>query len=65
MFSFQIEFQRVVFTPCGLFVLKLISKDLGIKKLQSNPVNPDTEGVIESVRINGVSVLSGLNFKKM
>ena len=26
----------------------------------SNPVNTDTEGVIESVRINKVSVLSGL-----
>ena len=27
--------------------------------LQSNPVNTDTEGAIESVRINGVSLLSG------
>ena len=35
---------------------------------QSNPVNTDTGeggGGIESVRINGVSVLSGLNLKKM
>ena len=49
----------MVFTPCGLFVLKLISEDLGIKKLQSNPIKTDTEGVIESVHING------LNLKKM
>ena len=39
-------------------------QDSGIKKLQSNPIKTDTERVIESVRINGVSVLSGLNFKK-
>ena len=56
MLSFQIEFQRVVFTPCGIFVLKLIPEDLGLKKLQSKPTKTDTEGVIESVRINGVSV---------
>ena len=31
----------------------------------SNPFNKDTEGVIESVRINKVSVLSGLNLEKM
>ena len=54
--SFQIEFQRVVFTTCGIFVLKLIPEDLGLKKLQSKPTKTDTEGVIESVRINGVSV---------
>ena len=29
--------------------------------MQSNPVNTDTEGAIESVRINGVSVLTGRN----
>ena len=34
-------------------------------KLQSNPVNIGTEGAIESVHINGVSVLSGLNLEKM
>ena len=34
-------------------------------KLQSNPVNTGTEGAIESVHINGVSVLSGLNLEKM
>ena len=33
--------------------------------MQSNPVNTDTEGAIESVRINGVSVLSRLNLEKM
>ena len=32
---------------------------------QSNTVNTDTKGVIESVRINKVSVLSGLNLEKM
>ena len=34
-------------------------------KLQSNPVNTDSEGAIESVHINGVSVLSGLSLEKM
>ena len=29
------------------------------KYIQSNPVNTDTEGAKESIRINGVSVLSG------
>ena len=33
--------------------------------LQSNPVDTDTGGVIESVRINWVSVLSRLNWEKM
>ena len=28
-------------------------------QIQSNPINMDTEGTMESVRINGVSVLSG------
>ena len=33
--------------------------------VQSNPVNMDTEGAIESVRsVNGVSVLTGLNLEK-
>ena len=31
----------------------------------SNPVNIETEGAIESVRFNGVSVLSGLNLEEM
>ena len=30
-----------------------------------NPVNTDSEGAIETVRIIGVSVLIGLNLKKM
>ena len=34
-------------------------------KLQSNRVNTGTEGAIERVHINGVSVLSGLNLEKM
>ena len=33
--------------------------------LQSNPDNADTEGTIESLRINGVSAISGLNSEKM
>ena len=36
----------------------------GYLQLQSNSVNTDTEGAIESVHINGVSLLSGLNLKK-
>ena len=36
-----------------------------IKLIQSNSVNTDTEGATESVCINGVSVLSGLNLEKM
>ena len=31
--------------------------------MQSNPVNTDTEGAIESFRINGVSVFSRLNLE--
>ena len=34
-------------------------------KLQSNPLNTGIEGGIDSVLINGVSVLSGLNLGKM
>ena len=33
--------------------------------VRSNSVNTDTERPIESVRINGVSVLGGLNLEKM
>ena len=33
--------------------------------IQSNSVNMDIERVIESVRIDGVSVLSGLNLETM
>ena len=33
--------------------------------LRSNPVNTDTEGAIESVHINGVSVLSEVNLEKI
>ena len=36
-----------------------------IKHIPSNPVNTDTEGPIESVRINRVSALRGLNLEKM
>ena len=34
-------------------------------KLQSNTVNTGTQGAIESVHINGVSVFSGLTVEKM
>ena len=30
-----------------------------------NPINTDTDGAIESVPINGVSALGGLNLEKM
>ena len=33
--------------------------------LQSNPVNTDTKGAIESVCINRVSILSEVNLEKM
>ena len=33
--------------------------------IQSDPVNTDIEGSVESVRINEVTVLSGLNLEKM
>ena len=33
--------------------------------MQLIPLNTDTEGSIESTRIEGLSVLSGLNLKKM
>ena len=36
-----------------------------INEFQSNPVNTDTKGALESFRINRVSVLSGLNLRKM
>ena len=33
--------------------------------MQSNLINMDTEGAIESPHINGVSVLNGLNLEKI
>lgn len=33
--------------------------------MQSNPVNSDNDGAIESTWINGVFELSGLNLEKM
>ena len=36
----------------------------GNYQIQSNPVNTDNEGTIESVCINGVSVLEGLEKEK-
>ena len=35
------------------------------QEMQSKPINTDTEGATESVHINRVSVLSGLNLEKM
>ena len=35
------------------------------KSVQWNPVNTDTNGTCPSVRINGVSVLSGLSEKTL
>ena len=34
-------------------------------KITVNPIIMDTDGAIQSVHINGVSVLSRLNFEKM
>ena len=34
-------------------------------RVQLNHVNTDTEGVVERVHVNEVSVLSGLNLKKV
>ena len=47
------EFLRIFLKSCLLFLI------------QSNPVDKDTEGAIESVRFKGVSILSGLNLEKM
>ena len=33
--------------------------------IQSSPISMDTVGAIESVLINGLSLLSGLNLEKM
>ena len=34
-------------------------------EMQSKPLNMVTEGVMESVRVNGVTVLSRLNLEKI
>ena len=36
-----------------------------VKPVQSNPVILDTEGAIENVHIDEVSIISGLNLEKM
>ena len=33
--------------------------------IQTSPIDTDTEGVIESIQINMLSVLSGLNWEKL
>ena len=48
----------MLFFSC--YIQKLIQD-----RVQSNHVNTDTEGAVERVLINGVSVLSGLNLKKV
>ena len=42
-----------------------IKGDKDLSQLQWNPVNTDTNGTCPSVRINGVSVLSGLSEKTL
>ena len=37
----------------------MMLKYLIFRQVQSNPVNTDSKGAIESVRVYGVSVLSG------
>ena len=49
-------------------ILTFIYVKIQLQKLmivQPYPTNTDTEGVIESVHINKVSILSGLNLEKM
>jgi len=48
--------QKTGFVVLSMLFLMLIQSDL---------VNTDIEGSVESVRINEVSVLSGLNLEKM
>ena len=57
-------FTIVYETEATFGVLRFFSSQDGYLQLQSNSVNTDTEGAIESVHINGVSLLSGLNLKK-
>ena len=40
-------------------------RQTALLEIQSKPFNTVTEGLIESVHINGVSVLSGLNLEKI
>ena len=42
-----------------------IKGDKDLSQLQWNPVNTDANGTCPSVRINGVSVLSGLSEKTL
>ena len=45
--------------------LSIVRENNKINILQSNPVKKVTEGAIESVHINGMSVLSGLKLEKL
>ena len=40
-------------------------RQTALLEIQSKPFNMVTEGVIEGVRVNGVTVLSGLNLEKI
>ena len=40
-------------------------RQTALLEMQSKPLNMVTEGVMESVRVNGVTVLSGLNLEKI
>ena len=40
-------------------------RQTALLEIQSKPFNMVTEGVMESVRVNGVTVLSGLNLEKI
>ena len=40
-------------------------RQTGLLEIQSKLFNMVSEGVIESVRVNGVTVLSGLNLEKI
>ena len=42
-----------------------MDKPAMVNELRSNSVNTYAKGAIESIRYNGVSVLSGLNVEKM
>ena len=57
--------RNATFKQGSFKVLSLSSIRFKSSFFQSNLINTDTLGVMESVRINGVSILSGLNVGKM
>ena len=40
-------------------------RQTALLEIQSKPFNMVTEGVMKSVRVNGVTLLSGLNLEKI